>query len=133
MTPPLITVKNLAVSFRGIEGTIDAVRDVSFRIPPGKTVSLVGESGSGKSVISQAMMRILPRNGEITGGQILFADPRAAPGEAPVDLAALNAASGASTDAGSTDPPQATNPHITHTLTKNLTDTPQARLFAILV
>jgi peptide/nickel transport system ATP-binding protein len=39
-------------------------------------VALVGESGSGKSVVSQTILRILPRSGSITGGEILFADPR---------------------------------------------------------
>src|SRR5215468_4011561 len=56
---------------------------------PGSTVALVGESGSGKSVVSQSILRILPRNGEITRGRILFADPR---GNAePVDLTKLPA------------------------------------------
>ena len=93
MTRPLIAVKDLSVVFRGLEGTIEAVRGVSFRIPPGKTVSLVGESGSGKSVISQAIMRILPRTGHITGGQILFADPLQGASAPPVDIASLPAAS----------------------------------------
>jgi len=39
-------------------------------------VALVGESGSGKSVVSQSILRILPRGGVITQGEILFADPR---------------------------------------------------------
>ena len=52
------------------------------------TVALVGESGSGKSVVSQAILRILPRSGQITGGEILFADPRGSTGKA-VDLAKL--------------------------------------------
>jgi peptide/nickel transport system ATP-binding protein len=39
-------------------------------------VALVGESGSGKSVVSQTILRILPRSGVITRGEILFADPR---------------------------------------------------------
>ena len=51
---------------------------------PASTVALVGESGSGKSVVSQSILRILPRNGEITRGSILFADPRG-DGE-PIDL-----------------------------------------------
>jgi len=55
-------------------------------------VALVGESGSGKSVVSQSILRILPRNGEITTGQILFADPRL-DGQV-VDLAQLPADGG---------------------------------------
>jgi peptide/nickel transport system ATP-binding protein len=52
-------------------------------------VALVGESGSGKSVVSQAIMHILPRNGEITQGEILFNDPRS--NGTAVDLARLPA------------------------------------------
>ncbi|MBV9587405.1 MAG: ABC transporter ATP-binding protein, partial [Alphaproteobacteria bacterium] len=66
-----------------------AVKGVTFRIKPASTVALVGESGSGKSVVSQSILRILPKNAEITRGRILFADPRD-DGE-PIDLAELPA------------------------------------------
>ena len=74
--PPLLRVNDLVVHFHANEGQVQAVRGVSFRIPAGGTVAIVGESGSGKSVISQAIMGILPRNGRIMGGEVLFADPR---------------------------------------------------------
>ncbi len=83
----LLAVRDLAVAFRADEGTVEAVRGVSFDVPAGGTVALVGESGSGKTVISQAIMGILPRNAAIIGGRILFRDP--ATGEA-LDLAALD-------------------------------------------
>ncbi|MFO1060261.1 MAG: ABC transporter ATP-binding protein [Dongiaceae bacterium] len=83
----LLTVRSLAVSFRVDGGVIDAVRGVSFRVAPGSTVALVGESGSGKSVVSQAIMGILPRSAVIRDGQILFADPNL-PGTV-TDIAAL--------------------------------------------
>ncbi|HEV8679090.1 MAG TPA: ABC transporter ATP-binding protein [Stellaceae bacterium] len=85
----LLQVNDLHVRFATPSGFIRAVRGVNFRIRPASTVALVGESGSGKSVVSQSIMRILPRNGEITQGTILFADPRTA-GE-PTDLARLPA------------------------------------------
>ena len=72
----LLQVKDLRVAFKLPEGTLNAVKGVSFRIPRGKTVSLVGESGSGKSVVSQAIMGILPNVAEIAGGEILFSDPK---------------------------------------------------------
>ena len=72
----LLRIEDLHVRFAAPGGYIRAVRGVSFRIRAGSTVALVGESGSGKSVVSQSIMRILPRNGEITDGDILFADPR---------------------------------------------------------
>jgi peptide/nickel transport system ATP-binding protein len=72
----LLRIEDLHVRFAAPGGYIRAVRGVSFRIRPGSTVALVGESGSGKSVVSQSILRILPRNGEITDGAIWFADPR---------------------------------------------------------
>ena len=68
-------------------GAAEVVKGVSLRVPAGKTVALVGESGSGKTVISQSVMGLLPKNGLVLGGRILFSDPKlSAP---PVDLARL--------------------------------------------
>ncbi len=88
MTDDLLTVRDLRVSFDLAEGRIEAVRGVSFSVPPGSTVALVGESGSGKTVVSQAIMGILPKAARITSGSILFRDPTRA---GPVDIAALDA------------------------------------------
>ncbi|MBS0550553.1 MAG: ABC transporter ATP-binding protein [Proteobacteria bacterium] len=86
----LLRVENLTVDFGVHEGTLRAVDNVSFSIPPGGTVALVGESGSGKSVCSQAIMGLLPRTATISSGSILFQDPR--DGSPAVDIAKLNAA-----------------------------------------
>ena len=83
----LLTIRDLHVRFAAPGGFIRAVTGASFRVRPRSTVALVGESGSGKSVVSQSIMRILPRNGEITRGEILFADQRG--DGAAVDLARL--------------------------------------------
>ena len=72
----ILTVRDLHIGFRVHDTLVPAVRGASFRIAPQKTVALVGESGSGKSTIAQAMMGILPKAGEISGGEILFADPK---------------------------------------------------------
>ncbi|MBI1775042.1 MAG: ABC transporter ATP-binding protein [Proteobacteria bacterium] len=71
----LLRVQDLQVVFDLPEGQIVAVDGVSFRVRYGATTALVGESGSGKSVVSQAIMRILPRVARLTRGQILFSDP----------------------------------------------------------
>jgi peptide/nickel transport system ATP-binding protein len=71
----LIRVNDLKVDLVLPEGRVEAVRGVSFRVRAGSTVALVGESGAGKSVISQAIMGILPKAGRVVGGEILFADP----------------------------------------------------------
>jgi peptide/nickel transport system ATP-binding protein len=88
MTDELLQVRDLAIEFRIHNSTVRAVDGASFRIRPGSTVALVGESGSGKSVISQAIMGILPRVGRIADGEILFRNPRS-PGQ-PVDIAKLD-------------------------------------------
>src|SRR5215472_10062509 len=72
----LLAVRDLHVRFSSPGGFIRAVTGVSFRVRPRSTVALVGESGSGKSVVSQTILRILPRSGVITRGQVLFSDPR---------------------------------------------------------
>ena len=71
----VLRVRDLAVEFQAPEGVIRAVDGVSFTIPKGKTVALVGESGSGKTVVSQTILRILPRSAQVTGGEVLFFDP----------------------------------------------------------
>ncbi|MBO6561928.1 MAG: ABC transporter ATP-binding protein [Nisaea sp.] len=74
---PLLRVRDLQVAFDLPGGELLAVNKVSFQVRAGSTVALVGESGSGKSVVSQAIMGLLPSIAEIRGGSILFADDRA--------------------------------------------------------
>jgi peptide/nickel transport system ATP-binding protein len=71
----LLRIENLGISFAIVGGPVHAVRNASFRILPGKVTALVGESGSGKSVISQAVMGILPNTAKVRGS-ILFNDPK---------------------------------------------------------
>ena len=75
---------HLAIDLKGTD--IEVIRGASFRIPAGKTVALVGESGSGKSIMSQAILGILPNVARITGGNIWY---RENPGDEPLDLAKL--------------------------------------------
>lgn len=42
-----------------------AVKDATFRIPPGKTLGVIGESGSGKSTLALACLGLLPFSGEL--------------------------------------------------------------------
>jgi microcin C transport system ATP-binding protein len=57
---PLLSVRNLSVSFQQGEREILAVDRVSFEINKGETVALVGESGSGKSVTALSVLKLLP-------------------------------------------------------------------------
>lgn len=84
----LIDVRNLHIDFNLYGGSLSIIKGVSFSIVPGTTVALVGESGAGKSVISQAIMGLLPNVATVKSGQILFDDPS---NDAPaIDLTALD-------------------------------------------
>lgn len=72
MTEKLLQVKNLVTKFRTADGVLPAVRGVSFSVNKGETLCIVGESGCGKSITSLSIMGLLPNNGSITNGQILF-------------------------------------------------------------
>lgn len=67
----LLSVENLAVSFRMLRGTkkvlVQAVKNVSFYINKGEILGIVGESGSGKSVSTTAIPGLLPQNAEMSG------------------------------------------------------------------
>ncbi len=83
----LLRIEDLRISFKLLDAQLEVVKGVSFRIRPGKIVALMGETGSGKSVISQAIMGILPNTASITGGHIHFCDPKSR-GET-IDIASL--------------------------------------------
>ena len=68
---PLLDVRNLHIEFATAQGTVTAVRDVSFHIAAGEVLGVVGESGSGKSVSALALLRLLPPQARIRGN-ILF-------------------------------------------------------------
>jgi ABC-type glutathione transport system ATPase component len=67
---PLLDVHDLAVSFPLQGKIVQAVRDVSFSVAPGRILGIVGESGSGKSVTARAVMRMLRAPGRIDGGSV---------------------------------------------------------------
>jgi peptide/nickel transport system ATP-binding protein len=68
----LLEIKNLKVHYRTKNGIAEAVDDVTFTVESGGTLGLVGESGCGKTTIAKAIMRLLPRNGMIAGGEMIF-------------------------------------------------------------
>ena len=63
---------DLEIKYHTRQATLTAVRNVNFEIKRGQIVGLVGESGCGKSTIASAVMRLLPPNGEISNGELLF-------------------------------------------------------------
>jgi peptide/nickel transport system ATP-binding protein len=68
----LLEVKHLNVDLNLPAGMLHAVRDVSFSVEKGKTLSLVGESGCGKSMIALAIMGLLPPSGVCSAEKITF-------------------------------------------------------------
>ena len=59
MSEPLLSIRNLKVSFSRDGKWAEAVHGIDLDVMAGRTLGLVGESGSGKSVSSLAVMRLL--------------------------------------------------------------------------
>ena len=68
----LLEVRDLRTHFFTRRGLVRAVNGVTFELMPGETLGLVGESGSGKTITCLSILRLLPRGGEIVGGEITF-------------------------------------------------------------
>jgi oligopeptide/dipeptide ABC transporter ATP-binding protein len=69
---PLLRVDGLHVDYQLPQGTFHALRDINLQLDRHDIFGIVGESGSGKSTLSSAILRLLPPNGRITGGRVMF-------------------------------------------------------------
>jgi peptide/nickel transport system ATP-binding protein len=70
---PLVEAKGLRKEYRLKTGwfqhkTIEAVKEASFNLYPGRTLGVVGESGSGKTTVGMMLMRLTPA----TKGQVFY-------------------------------------------------------------
>jgi len=68
----VLEVKHLYVDLPLPAGMLHAVRNVSFKVAKGETLSLVGESGCGKSMTALAVMNLLPRGAIRRAETMLF-------------------------------------------------------------
>ena len=73
MSEPLVTVRNLTVTFTGGVRPVSAVNGVDLDIAKGEVLGVLGESGSGKSVTLRALLRILPARRSRIGGSMRVA------------------------------------------------------------
>ena len=65
---PLLSVRNMDVTFGKGKNAFKAVNDVSFDVYRGETFGLVGESGSGKTTIGRAIIRI----NKLSAGEVIY-------------------------------------------------------------
>lgn len=70
-TEPLLSVRDLTVTYRTAAGDVPALRSVDLDLTPGQKIGVAGESGCGKSTLALALLRLLPKSATLTG-QIHF-------------------------------------------------------------
>jgi peptide/nickel transport system ATP-binding protein len=63
VSSPALKVKNLSVWFDDNSGRRQVVEDISFSVDAGEAIGLVGESGCGKTVMTLAILGLLPASG----------------------------------------------------------------------
>ena len=71
MEKPMLRVENLSVRYVTPTGTVDALKKVSFELGREK-LGVVGESGSGKSTLGRAILKLIPRPGQVSADRIEF-------------------------------------------------------------
>jgi len=71
---PVLSLRNLAVTFRTADGPLAAVKGINLDVAAGETLAIVGESGSGKSQAMMAVMGLLAANGAASGSVWLAGD-----------------------------------------------------------
>jgi len=68
----ILEVENVSIGYNTKKGYLKAVERVSFTLEEGASLGFVGESGCGKTTIGMALMGLLPPNGSVREGRILF-------------------------------------------------------------
>ena len=69
----VLEFKDYSLGFKDSKGNVFNLLDkVAFKVEKGKALGIVGESGCGKSMTSLSVMRLLPKQTVIQGGDIIF-------------------------------------------------------------
>lgn len=68
---PTLIAEGLTVLFRTKHGFVRALNKADFNLYRGRILVVIGESGSGKTVLAHALMRLLPKNAEVSGRVLL--------------------------------------------------------------
>ena len=74
MSNKLLSIKNLELSFKMYEGTLNVLKKINLELAKGEKVALVGESGSGKSVTTKLILGLLNQKNVYKNGNIIFKD-----------------------------------------------------------
>lgn len=69
---PLLSIRDLHVTIPRRKGQVTPLNGVNLDVYAGQTIGIVGESGSGKTMSALAVMGLLPGNGKVTQGEIIF-------------------------------------------------------------
>ncbi len=68
----ILEVKNLNMVYETLEGSVAAVKNVSFSLKEGESFGIVGESGCGKTSVAMSLLQLQADNGKIVSGEIIF-------------------------------------------------------------
>ncbi len=68
----LLEVSDLRVYYHTTKGVVKAVDGVDFIVEEGTSVGLAGESGCGKTTLGLSFLKLLPENGVIESGSLMF-------------------------------------------------------------
>ncbi|HYM31145.1 MAG TPA: ABC transporter ATP-binding protein [Candidatus Cybelea sp.] len=68
---PLLSIENVSVDLPTPRGNLRAVDGVDLVLAPGQTLGIVGESGCGKTMLSRAILQLLPKKANLTG-RVMF-------------------------------------------------------------
>jgi len=63
----LLEFDDVSITYQSAQGPVPAVRNVSLSLPLGQTLGIAGESGCGKTTLADSVLRLLPKNAQVTG------------------------------------------------------------------